>query len=733
MSDDFDFELNLPPKVEIKQGKIDSDKEPSKSKLSLMDKLALLKKAKSPSNDELKEKIKEVNKNKIEKSIGAGKEKEIDKNIDTGKVSNLQKMLNKVKSNNDSLKKQVNIVPDNYNNKSINHIKEKFQIDINNMKSDEKINPNIDKAVSVIDTVKINENFIEDFKEGKKLKENVSINFGLNLNQSNKNEEKINKSYLNLSDSIQEIENIIEPSEQLKNKSKFINNIEMNTNEKIKNNSEIGRVLYNINLFPEKSKGKFIEQNNKINEDSLEMLITESNLNEFKLLEEKKDDLDKKENAFENKDNKYDNLKKEEMRIQEAVLCKGSFDIDTDEENEKTDKEQNKIIGNSNLKESEINKREESEKLFNNSDLINDLMNPNKNNEINLFTNWKNPFAQRDSNLNESKKMDDFNISQNLVNLSNDIQEYKSSNDITKLNNNVHMSKDIKSIKNDIGLITVNKEIKENDLKNRLNVEERKSNFLIKNDNLINKDSLVNIKENALISYKKLNDSLFEKKNTLDNYDKGIENNILKEINEVEDQENLIVEEKNIKDIFKLIEDDDEDDSISQEHILKESLKTYNKNYLNNHVVPNESIFNKNINHAEKSFEDKDLKLDKINEQQMNNNKKNSILDVDDIPEIEENNEEDLNIINLDKKVDKNNLFNKPDTCLFNMKNNKNDSLGIFHNERDKALKSEEKVIPSIKTQIIVAEEKKKKVEIVHNKNNINAEQQELSINEKGI
>lgn len=740
MSDDFDFELDLPPKVDIKPKKSELEKESSKPKLSLMDKLALLKKGKQPSNDEPQEKVKESNEKKTDNSIGARKENENKINPDTGNVSNLQKILNKIKSNNDSLKKQGNLVSER---KDLNENgKNKFEIDSKVNKFEGKISPSLDKAANILDSVKINENFDKDFKEGKKLNENKSIQLDLNQNhnESEKGTNKNSNSYLNLYDSIQEIEDINDPPVESKNNREIIKN-ENILNAKIKSNSEIEKVIDNINLFSDNKKVKPIEQQNKINEDSLEILITESNLNEIELIEEKKDDPEKKNNAW-NNNNNNDDFKEEQIEVSKSEISKGSFDMDTDEENEKKDRGNNKLYVKHDEMKTEIDKNQEIEKSLNNSDLINNLLNKNNNiNEKNPQNNNLNPSAQRYSNLNlnDSKKNDDFNISQNLVNLSNEIQEYKSSEDVSKMNSNFGFSKDISAInKNDLGLSTINKENKNEDLVKQPNEGDdiRKSFVSMKNESLFNKDVKANQKDNFPSSNKKLNDSLLEIKNNLENVDKSLNNKIQKENTESDEKETPAKEQENIKDLFKLLRDESDEDNKSEEKSIVEIPKSLNKEDPIKNDFRNELISNKAEEQLKKSKEY--VELNKIKrDNQLNNQNKDSILDIDDIPEIEEKDEEDGNIVNLDEVEEAKNIFSKPDNeknNVFNKINKNYDSLGILKNNKDEGSKLKEKADNISKIGGSLISEKNKKQDIIKDKMKSDNEKKylDISINQKG-
>jgi len=736
MSDDFDFELDLPPKVDIKQKK-EPREESSKSKLSLMDKLALLKKSNQSSIEETQEKIKKSSDKKTDKNpVAPHKEKDHNKNPEAGNVSNLQKMLNKIKSNNDSLKKQASIVSEEDNSNVYEKVKSK--IDSNQKKFEEKINPGFDKASNILDSVKINDNFDKDFKEGKKFEKKIIREDSLFDNNNNhKENERNNKSNLNLSDSIQEIDDIIEPpTEKSRNKNENTKAGNKVINTKLRNTSEIEKVLDNINLFPANKKGnKAIEQKNKLNEDSLEMLITDSNLDEIELLDdEKKEDLNNRENIYNNNTNsKYNPLKEEEIKLKETEVSKGSFDMDTDEENEKNysgNSNTKNIINKNNEKRSEMNndninnKDEEREKSMNNSDLINNLLNPDKNKDMNnsdLINNLLNPNKKKNNensprinNLNQFTekgsnfhlKNDDFNISENLINLSNEIQEYKPSN-------------------NDISKLNAEDEIKKSLISN-------------KNDSLFYKDSNSNLKDNiSSQKKKKLNDSLFEEKNTLDN---NVDNGFRKEIIDSANKETPVNEQKNIKDLFKLFQDnDDEEDKILHEKILLiDHSINLNKNDLAKNVLQKEPITNNINEHSQKppSLNDYNFQINKVtNNKETNENKNFIIFDVDDIPEIEENKEEeeDLNVVNLDKMETKS-LLNKTDNKInnmFNMKNNNNDSLGLFHNsnKNESPTKQKEKEDTVAKTEQSLLKDKNKKEETYN-------EQKKLDIaidNKKGI
>lgn len=669
MSDDFDFELDFPPKVDVKEKNTVPEKDSSKSKLSLMDKLALLKKNKSSINEEPQIDNKKLDDSKNEKTIRNPKEQDVNNNTNPGNVSNLQKMLNKIKSNNDSIKKQNDILTEKDN------IIEKKKDEFEDKNIHKKTIPNNEKTINIMDTVKINENFDRDFKGGNQKIENGSIKNDLINNRHEKNEDK-NKSNLDLSDSIQEIEDIIEPPEKHNlNIGELSNDKIEQMKDKIKNNSDFEKVLNKINIFPDNKKGIDTGINNKVN-DSLEMLISETNLNEIELIEEKKNDSEEKDS------NKmistFDKIQEEELEKKEACISKGSFDINTDEENDKRDKENLEISINKSIKVRNLHYKDKKERPLNNSNINNEIERcKNKYNESKI--NNTNPFVQRDSNtnFNDSKKNDDFDVSQNLVNLSNEIQEYKSSNDIIKLNSISRVSKDINNHQKGFTFNDINKEKKEIDMKNKFNEEYKKSVNLVLNKN----DSLF---DEEKISNKKNDDSLFDNNKNLEDDNKILNYCIKKENAKNEITEPPKAEEKNIKDIFKSIKDDENDEYYkkSEEKDLKAIFKN---NYELDETAKNikiESNTQQMNEHKEKPSQNLTFKVSN-NDVQNLNNKSNSLLDVDDIPEIEENDEEDINIINLDRKEVKNNLFDKPENKVFNIKNKNDDIVSKTHNQKN--------------------------------------------------
>jgi len=685
MSFDFDLDLDLHPKTNNKDKFNEIEKQPIGQKMSLLDKLALLKNSKSIKNEEILDNNLEK-KNSFKEPVNLNpKINDSSKKNLTQDVSNLQKMLSKIKTNNQFIKKNSNFLTEGQNS-FIEENKEIIEKNSNSMLFANKLEQQVEKTINILDTVKINECFEKDFNQGKNLNKFPPIEYNsiYNDNQNSKllEDNVVDNSNLNLSDSIQEIEYINDPSEEnkitnqenidSKNDLNLFNSNNINTNKEIKN------ALENMNLF-NSNKIKNVTNEKMVNNDSLEMLIEDSNLQDNEFTNEKKIEIKESINKGNNSyisPSKFTNKHKSEKIINEKIeklneiankdnfeLSKGSFDLDSDEEIERINKDNNQ---NNNLNEKNKKNISSKNESMNNSVLLGNLQNSNKliNYQAPPIIKNKNPFTSyRDSNFNDSQKIDDFNISQNLENLSKEIQEYKSSSDVNNIKNNQIFTDDVIDFKNET---FTNPLIEQNNIKEKTSEDNKKNNEIIKilekKNSLINKDEII-----GQSSRKNINDSLFIQDNNNNIKNIIVNKNSVKDINAEDYKE----EQKDIKDLFKVLRDDhDSDDDI--EEVKPQHNNTFSKEDLresNNKLSVNE-INRKNVeNFSDLSKFDKKIFNDEVKSNENENN--NSILDIDEIPEIEENEEEDLNVVNLDKKQEEFNFkLEKPnnDNNVFNLK-----------------------------------------------------------------
>ncbi len=682
MSDDFDFDLDLTPRKNNINVNSNNENQSPKKKLSLMDKLAQIKNAKINIFDDLIDKSKLIKDPEKENHIQleSKKEKETTKNIQNDNVSNLQKMLSKIKSNNDSLKRQSSILNSGIIKKeTFNNLYEESPKRDNEIKNNYYLNKN--------DSERTIDNKKNDSGDKKNLDE---------INSLLKNNDK--KSNLNFSESIEEIDDIIELPEmnEIQSKKESIKNISEKVDKIIPINKEIVKALDKINSLNINKKDKPSELKENKKEDSLEILISESNINEIELIEEKNNQQNinlnsiQKNNISENTLNGNINYGRlEEVKCsKELNISKGSFDMDTDEEIENKNKEK-QMKANHDYKE---NKTSEERKSSNNSELLQNLLNSNiKNNEnINPIkknnVNDKSPFQARDSNLSDSRKLDDFNISQNLVNLSKEIQEYKSSSDV---NNQINNIDSFRGNKNSKPYIQNDPKVSLNIIKNDLpQIESNKINTYNNIKNSIT-DKRENIFQASPSSKKKLNDSILGGNESFAIND-IIKENINEANNKIEKNSEEIKanENKNIKDLFKLMVDDDDEEEFLTRNInnnINDMKELGNGNLEKN---KSENDLNSRVsNHLQNQTiaEKQDVEPEKNND--------NSIIDIDDIPEIEDNDEEDSHIVNLDKKAEniKKSIEIKSENNNFFNNNKPNEIKEISINQKNIEEKKNEK------------------------------------------
>lgn len=631
MSDDFDFELDLSPLKKDNQitdkGNINQDLLVNNKNLSLQEKLNILKNNINTKITDLPNNVSgtKSNNDKGQNLEIENKNQGFNSKNQNNKNSNLQNLLSKLKANNDCIKKQPNLQNNNppltlANDKITEHRDNSLFSIPNTKNTEEKINEDLnilktqildqrpESSLNEMEKIKINENFPEDFN---KLNHNRIEKSDINDSFKDldvKNNEKFN---LSLSDSIEEIGNIVESMPE-----KNILVKDENFSQKIENkpndiDNQIKKTLDKINIFNNLDKKPEIIENH-----SLDKLICEQNKNVLLSLNEDN------EQTHANDNKQMTHGKKDNLIIDNEFL--GSFDRD------------------SNI-EPQINEEQIS----------------------------KNYNEMRDSkNTEGTNKNFDIDLTNNLSNLSNEIQEYKEEESFLNTGNKVEKNSE-------------NKKIPFNDTKNSKNEKVIDvSNPIIEASENIDKVGNM-VKHNETHSNKiDPTENISKQKNTDESKHKS---NLISSVASLnhklgDNKLNNEFKNNNIRDIFKILKDEDEN----------------NENEMN---FEHKSYFSKIIQEKKSDIQDSNkpieiLKENKISLNHIENEKlkiDNDISSIDDdIPEIDDHSDEVSNIINLDKQFQdekKEEKFNN--NIFFNKKINLKDEINSKNNNFELQNKSE--------------------------------------------